>query len=57
MGMKAQQVDEESLLKQIDMSGLKKWSKEDHEAARLLIKEFSYVFFWEMIYIYGKQQL
>ena len=41
--MKAEQVNEERLLKQIDPSGIQEWSKEYQEAVRSLIKEFSCV--------------
>ena len=39
VGMKAEHVDEESLLNHVELSGIQKWYKEDQEAARLLIKE------------------
>ena len=42
--MKAEQADEESLLKHIDLPGIQEWSKEDQEAARLLIKVVSCMF-------------
>ena len=45
VGMKADQVDEESLSKHIDLSGIQEWYIEDQEAARSLIKEFSCIFF------------
>ena len=41
--MRAKWVDEESLLKHIDLSIIQELSKEDQEAARSLAKEFSCV--------------
>ena len=42
--MKAEQVDEESPLKCIDLSGIQKWLQEDQETERSLIHELSCVF-------------